>query len=219
MTADMPRRAVETLGPQFESLIRLAEAIRRHPDQKDLFQMLADELRQVVPFDAICQVTPARRLTGISPRFAIRRSVGCQTHPKETVGWWVDQTQQSVVLRVDDQETRFPTTIQALQRLGLRSLCAVPLSTAHSQLGSLLFASQFLDAYSPEEVRFLSLVAAQIALAMDDALAQQRLKLLLDLTNGVVSKLDLRELLREVSASIRRMMQCSSVGRYAFRSG
>jgi formate hydrogenlyase transcriptional activator len=131
---------------------------------------------------------------------------------KETVGWWVDQTQQSVVLRVDDQETRFPTTIQALQRLGLRSLCAVPLSTAHSQLGSLLFASQFLDAYSPEEVRFLSLVAAQIALAMDDALAQQRLKLLLDMTNGVVSKLDLRELLREVSASVRRLMQCDGVG-------
>src|ERR1700733_2661243 len=59
LTADMPRRAVETLGPQFESLIRLAEAIRRHPDQKDLFQMLADELRHVVPFDAICQVDHA----------------------------------------------------------------------------------------------------------------------------------------------------------------
>ena len=40
----------------------------------------------------------------------------------------------------------------------------------------------------------------------------ERLKLLLDLTNGVVSKLDLRELLREISASIRRLMQCDGVG-------
>jgi formate hydrogenlyase transcriptional activator len=214
LTADMPRRAVETLGPQFESLIRLAEAIRRHPDQKDLFQMLADELRHVVPFDAICQVDHAgKKINWHFSEVCNSKISGMSDIPKkETVGWWVDQTQQSVVLRVDDQETRFPTTIQALQRLGLRSLCAVPLSTAHSQLGSLLFASQFLDAYSPEEVRFLSLVAAQIALAMDDALAQQRLKLLLDMTNGVVSKLDLRELLREVSASVRRLMQCDGVG-------
>ena len=138
---------------------------------------------------------------------------GISDIPKEeTVGWWVDRTQQAVVLRVDDEETRFRTTIEALHRLGLRSLCAVPLSTAHSQLGSLVFGSQFADAYSPAEVRFLSLVAAQIALAMDDALAQQRLKLLLDMTNGVVSKLDLRELLREVSASVRRLMQCDGVG-------
>jgi formate hydrogenlyase transcriptional activator len=86
------------------------------------------------------------------------------------------------------------------------------LSTAHSRLGSLIFSSQIADAYSPEEVRFLSLVAGQVALAMDDALNFQRLKLLLDLTNRVVSKLDLRELLREVSASIRRVMQCDGVG-------
>jgi formate hydrogenlyase transcriptional activator len=47
---------------------------------------------------------------------------------------------------------------------------------------------------------------------MDHALNFQRLNLLLDLTNRVVSKLDLRELLREVSASIRGVMQCDGVG-------
>jgi formate hydrogenlyase transcriptional activator len=130
---------------------------------------------------------------------------------EETVAWWVDRTQQPVVLQVANEETRFRTTIEALQRKGLRSLCAFPLSTAHSRLGSLVFASQISDAYAAEEVRFLSLVAGQIALAMDDAVNFQRLKLLLDLTNRVVSKLDLRELLREISASIRRVMQCDCV--------
>src|SRR5207245_10459206 len=101
--------------------------------------------------------------------------------------------------------------VAALNTLGLRSLCALPLSTAHSRLGSLVFASQIADAYPPEEVRFLSLVAGQIALAMDDALNFQRLKLLIDLTNRVVSKLDLRELLREISASVRGVMQCDGV--------
>jgi formate hydrogenlyase transcriptional activator len=213
-TADMPDRAAETLAPQYESLIRLAEAIRSHPDPKELFQLLTEELSQVVPFDAICQIDHSGNKThwNFSEVCDSKRSGISEIPKEETVGWWVDRTQQAVVLRVHDQETRFRSTIEGLRRLGLRSLCAVPLSTAHSRLGSLVFGSQFADAYSPEEVRFLSLVAAQIALAMDDALAQQRLKLLLDMTNGVISKLDLRELLREVSASVRSLMQCEGVG-------
>jgi hypothetical protein len=60
-----------------------------------------------------------------------------------------------------DDETRFRSTIEALDKLGLRSLCALPLSTAHHQLGSLVFASQTADAYSPEEVQFLSIVVGR----------------------------------------------------------
>src|SRR6201988_4553906 len=41
---------------------------------------------------------------------------------------------------------------------------------------------------------------------------KNRLKLLLDLNNSIVSKLELRELLRVISASVRRVMQCDAVG-------
>ena len=54
---------------------------------------------------------------------------------------------------------------------------------------------------------------------MDDAInfqasrrAQERLELLLDLTNRVVSTLDLRELLQVIAANLRRVMQCDGVG-------
>ena len=40
---------------------------------------------------------------------------------------------------------------------------------------------------------------------------KDRLKLLLDLNNSMVSKLELRDLLRVISASVRRMMLCDSV--------
>jgi formate hydrogenlyase transcriptional activator len=212
--------ATQSLAPRYESLIRLAEAIRSHRDQKDLFQVLADELRQVVPFDAMSQIDHAGNKVNwhFSEAYDSRISRVSDIPKEESVAWWVHRTQQPLVIQVADHETRFRTTIEALKKLGLRSLCALPLSTAHRQLGSLVFASQIADAYSPEEVRFLSLVAGQIALAMDDALnfhdsqqAQERLKLLLDLTNRVVSKLDLRELLREISASTRRVMQCDCV--------
>ena len=39
-----------------------------------------------------------------------------------------------------------------------------------------------------------------------------RLKLLLDMTNTLVSNLELRDLLRAVSASIRKVMHCDVVG-------
>ena len=205
---------MQALGPRYESLIRLAEAIRSHRDQKDLFQLLADELHQVVPFDAMAQCDHAGNKVNwhFSEAYDSEKFRVSDIPREESVAWWVDRTQQPLVLQVGDEETRFRATIDVLKKRGLRSLCALPLSTAHSRLGSLVFSSQIADAYSPEEVRFLSLVAGQVALAMDDALNFQRLKLLLDLTNRVVSKLDLRELLREVSASIRRVMQCDGVG-------
>jgi formate hydrogenlyase transcriptional activator len=206
--------SMQALGPRYESLIRLAEAIRSHRDQKDLFQLLADELHQVVPFDAMAQCDHAGNKVNwhFSETYDSERFRVSEIPREESVAWWVVRTQQPLVLQVGDEETRFRATIDVLKKRGLRSLCALPLSTAHSRLGSLVFSSQIADAYSPGEVRFLSLVAGQVALAMDDALNFQRLKLLLDLTNRVVSKLDLRELLREVSASIRRVMQCDGVG-------
>jgi formate hydrogenlyase transcriptional activator len=72
-------------------------------------------------------------------------------------------------------------------------------------------------AYSEEEVRFLALVADQLALAIDAAVnfylsqqAEERLKLILDLTNQVVSNLDFEELLRAISANVRRVMRCDA---------
>ena len=58
-----------------------------------------------------------------------------------------------------------PTVIQVFQ-----SLCALPLTTVHRRIGSIGVASKRENAYSKEEVRFLSLVADQVALAIDDAL-------------------------------------------------
>lgn len=95
----------------------------------------------------------------------------------------------------------------------------LPLTTVHRRIGSMFIASKRPDAYSEDEVRFLGLVADQMALAIDDALnfetsrtAQEQLKLLLDLTNSVVSTLDLRELLRSVSGNLRRVMGCDLAG-------
>jgi formate hydrogenlyase transcriptional activator len=207
--------ANERLAARYEALIRLAEVIRSHPDEGALFQTLASELHDVVELDAFCQFDGLANWvqwhfdgpykSALEVRFL-------EPVPKEeTVAWWVYQNQQPMVVRLSSPDNRFPRMSDWLEKLGLQSSCTLPLSTAYRQLGSISFISHFEGAYSAEEQRFLSLVANQIALAMDDARAQQRLRFLFDLTNRVMSKLELRDLLQEISTSIRQIMYCDSV--------
>src|ERR1700722_15721413 len=178
----------EALASRYEALIRLAEVIRSKPEEEDLFETLVSELHQVVPFDGISQLDPGanrvrwRFLEPYKAKLEAMRAVS--VFPRdETVSWWVYRNQQPIMIRVGDGGTHFPRSVSRLAETGLRSLYALPLSTAHRQLGSLTFASHLDDAYSTEDQRFLSLVADKIALAMDDARAHQRLRLLLDITN------------------------------------
>jgi formate hydrogenlyase transcriptional activator len=175
----------------------------------------------VVHFDAIARFDEASNKVDLHLCPGCLNTKNCpgEMSKDETIAAWVYEHQETVVLGSLSRETRFPAWTRLMQRAGLESVCAFPLTTAHRRLGSLVIASVRRDAYSAEEVRFCSLVANQIALAMDDAInfrasqqMQERLQLLLDLTNRVVSNLNLRDVLREVCANIRRVMQCDGVG-------
>lgn len=212
-------RGDESVAARYESLIRLADSIRAQRAPGELFAVLVEELRQIVPFDGIAQFDESANKVHWH-----LRSTCEDTHPEpppkeETLAWWVFQNQRAVVVRDTWQEERFPRNMQVFRECGLRSICCVPLTTAHRRLGSIGLASRTPNAYSEEEVRFVALVAGQLALAMDDAMnfeasrrSQERLELLLDLTNRLVANRDLRGVLREVAASIRRVMQCDGVG-------
>ena len=46
----------DELASRYEALIRLAEAIRSHPSENELFHTLVKELHEVVEFDVLCQL-------------------------------------------------------------------------------------------------------------------------------------------------------------------
>src|SRR5579885_3171134 len=159
-------------GARYEALIRLAEAIRTNHNGDDLFQILVRELGAVVRFDAVAQYDEALNKVnwylGESCSRAAKPSHDLQK--EETIAWWVQQQQRPLVIPSVDSEYRFPRMMEILRNCGIRSLCALPLSTAHRRLGSLMVASSCPFTYTDEEVRFLSLVVNQIALAMDESL-------------------------------------------------
>src|SRR4030095_10075972 len=145
---------------------------------------------------------------------------------EDMVTWWAYHRQQPEVIPCVDTETRFPRMMARLKQYGMQSACALPLTTVHRRLGGLGLGSTQPDAYPEEEIRFLTLVADQIALAIDDALNFEvvqhahaalqrnnaRLALLLEVTNSVVANLELRDLLRVITATLRRVMHCDAVG-------
>lgn len=138
----------------------------------------------------------------------------------ETPGAWVRDTQQPWVTSDLGSDTRFPELARWLGDHGVRSLCIVPATTALRKLGALAFGSSLESAYTETDVIFLQQVARQVAVAVDNALNfeqaqsvqtqlkedRDRLRLMLEVNNAVVSVLDLHELLNAVAASLRHLV-------------
>ncbi len=213
-----------SVAARYEALIRLSQAVSAYREPKKLFDALVDELRCVIEFDGIGIAQYDETTNTIEWHVSIHCDEPSLAPPKdcaqkETMTCWVFQNQRPLVIPFVDRETRFPDTMALLKKHKIQSVCMLPLTTVHRRIGSMFIASERPDAYSEDEIRFLGLVADQMALAIDDALnfdasriAQEQLKLLLDLTNSVVSTLDLRELLRSVSGNLRRVMSCDLAG-------
>jgi formate hydrogenlyase transcriptional activator len=216
---------------RFESLVGVSNAIGMYRDPQELFGALLRELHRVVRFDYI-GVSIRDEKSNTFHRHSLDAETEAPVPPdpelaiEESDFWWVYQNQEPLVTSLESIDARCSKFQAILKKYGVRCVCTLPLTTAHSKVGTLTFASKAPDIYTAEEVCFLSVVADQIALAFDNALhfdaaqasQQQLLKknervgLLLELTNHVVSNLEFRNLLRAVVASTRRVMGCDGVG-------
>lgn len=214
----------------YEALRRVSRAIAAHREVKELFRSLADELRPVVKFLflRVFLYDEQKHLMRLHVSEAPGQPAEAFSEfpPEGTAVGWVYEQQQPLVIPDVDQETRFPRLHGILKEFGIRSHLTFPLTTAHGRLGTFAVGSDQVGAYCEEDVRFLALVADQIAVAIDDALhsqalqktkseleqRNQRLQLLLDVNNSIAANLQLRDLLLAISANVRSVMQADFVG-------
>ena len=211
---------------QHQVLLEVTESIATHRDLPALFHDLKGRLPRLVDFDSLWLVlhdadrnvmrvnileTPSRAYLDF-----VERNV------EDAPAGWVWQRQEPLVVPDIDQESRFQEAMKSLHELKVRSFCILPLTTPHQRLGAVGFGSQRVGTYGEAGVEFLQSVARQVAVAVDNALSHQaaqalqqqleherdRLRLLLDLNNRVVSTLDLRQLFRAISAGVRQVMEC-----------
>src|SRR5580693_4061613 len=231
MSSDLELLTAPALATRYETLMRVSRAIGAHQNAQDLFAALVDELNGVVDFDAIGVFLKCQHSDRFQNHFVDMESRSIlvaeeNLSPQETFVSSVYERQEPWLRSTEEMDPRYERLKTALQNRGIRSICALPLTTGHRRLGVISFGSKQPSAYPPEEVKFISQVADQIALAFDDALnfaalrraskelqtKNNRLQLLLDVTNQFVSSLELRDLLRAISRGLRRVMQSDYTG-------
>src|SRR5437762_3000146 len=223
-----------SLAGRFQALLAVAESITSCRDPEELFRGLARHLQRVVRFDRLGLVLlhPERGVT--SARVLETSGTGFTTLPERPVdgthaGWVID-TQQPLIVPDTAAETRWPRAMVELRERGIVSFCSLPLTTACRRVGLLGFGSREPVTYTAADVAFLGEVAKLVAVAVDNALnfdeaqaTQQQLsnerdhlRLLLEVTNAMVSKVDLPELLDAISARLERVIphECATLALY-----
>ena len=207
-------------------LAEVSESIASHRDLNELFRDLAQRLPRIVPFDYINLVLhdPVRNVMRLRLLIAPDESTirqGEDFPVDGSPGGFVFQTQQPLIVNDVTLETRYPVVISRLIENGVQSFCSVPLTTALGRLGAMGFGSLQTHIYDDSEVAFMCEVAKQIAVAVDNVLHDEsarsmqrelarerdRLKLLLDVNNAVVSHLNMDDVFASVSASLQKVIQ------------
>jgi formate hydrogenlyase transcriptional activator len=164
-------------GEQYRALLAVSEAIASHRDLPALFHELAGRLQQVVRFDYLAVMlhdaasnTMRRHVLEpptLTPPSSANFPVG------ETPAGLVWQTQQPLIQSNMAEDRHWPRWQEVARPYGILSFCWLPLTTARRRLGTLSFACKQPSAYDSADVAFLQLVANQVAVVVENALAFQ----------------------------------------------
>jgi formate hydrogenlyase transcriptional activator len=167
------------------ALLAVSEAIVLHRDLPTLFQELAGRLRLVVQFDGLALVL--HEAASNTMRLHVLEASEPTPHQPVLVfpveddpGGLVWQDQQPLVTSSVAELGRWPGFLERVQPYGVQSFCWLPLTTARRRLGTLVFTSKQPSAYATADMGFLQLVANQVAVAIDNALAFQEIAALKD---------------------------------------
>jgi formate hydrogenlyase transcriptional activator len=211
---------------QYEALLEALETLTRHDDLHRLFHELAQRLRKVVDFDFISVMlhdpdAGVMRLHILESDRPLSVSSGPALPPDQSPGGWVWQSQEPIIIPEYDRETRFPAISPTWHTYGMKSGSYLPLTTPQRRLGAINFASARPRTHDSCDLKLLGQVARLVAVAVDNTLNFQaaqtyqrqlaaerdRLRLLLEINNAVVSQLDFPRLFQQIAASLRPVLQ------------
>lgn len=208
-----------------EALLEVSEAIAQQRDLPALFHDLAERLHCVIDFDFLTltlhdPVRNVMRLHILESRTPHNKAVGSETPVDGHPSGWVWETQQPYVVMDIEEETRYPEFNQRLREAGVRSLAILPLTTAQHRLGAMGFGRFVTQGITPFGLQFMQRVASQVAVAVDNALnfessqayqqqlarERDRLKVLLQINNVLVTSRELTELFRGIVSTLERVI-------------
>jgi formate hydrogenlyase transcriptional activator len=210
---------------QLEALLEVSEAIAQQRDLPALFHDLAERLHCVVDFDFLTLVLhdPARnvmRLHVLETNIPSEKPTGTEAPVENNPSGWVWQTQQPFVVNDVEEEVRFPDFLKRFREHNVRSLAIIPLTTAQRRIGAMGFGRLVPQRITDTELQFMQRVASQVAVAVDNALnletsqayqqqlarERDRLQVLLEVNNVLITSRELPELFRGIVATLERVI-------------
>src|SRR6202011_5945307 len=210
---------------RYRTLLEVSGAIASQPSLKAVLQSLRRLLSSVVVFDSVslCLLSDngnSVRLIAFdrSPE-AHQVEIGTEVpHAGTAVGRAIDEQKPTYIPDLQAELSKIPQ-LASQARLGTpHSAYIFPISISGKKLGALGFGIAQGDHFSPDDVELMTSVSSHVAVALESAIAtdaaqryqrqlaqeRDRLQLLLEINNQVVTQLDVNELFRSASASIRK---------------
>ena len=166
-------------APQLRALIEVSRAIARHRSHAELFRDLTTRLHHLLDFTYFSVVLHdaergVMRLHTIESGVPVSYRGGEDVSMEDSPGGHVWATQD--LLLIDDvrSEPRFTRVMAVLQGFGVRTFLSLPLTTAHRRLGALNFGHTRPAAYRADDLELSQQIAAQVAVAVDNALHSEQ---------------------------------------------
>jgi formate hydrogenlyase transcriptional activator len=216
----------------YRALFELAQSLSGHNDLQSLCESLDRSLRQVVEFDylGLALYDADQNLIRLHAATGIQDVESCMTvmAVADSPAEWVLREQRPLVTPDLIVETRWPKFITYMLSQGVRGGTFVPLSNGPRRLGVLAFGVRSKHEPSEVELALVQRVASEVAVTVDAYLMQQqliqqrdRLQVLFDVTNALVSKLPWDELFASISDQLSRIVKhdFASLALYDDRTG
>src|SRR5271163_1256067 len=210
---------------RYRTLLEVSGAIASQPNLKAVLQSLRRLLSSVVAFDSVSLSLlsdngNAVRLIAFdrSPE-AHQVEIGTEVpHVGTAIGRAIDEQKPTYVPDLQAEISRIPQLASQAMLRTPHSAYIFPISISGKKLGALTFAAAQRGQFSPDEMELMISVSSHVAVALEGAVARDaaelyqrqlaherdRLRLLLEINNQVVTQLGVNELFRSASSSIRK---------------
>ncbi|MDR3727620.1 MAG: sigma 54-interacting transcriptional regulator [Terracidiphilus sp.] len=229
-------------GSRYRALLGVSTAIASQPDVQAVLGSIAALLSKVVPFDSIAllllnQQNQTTLLYALEAgKYDPGIKIGTEAPFKNTAVASVLEQQKPVFVPDIRQEwLKIPqfAPIPSSPIEGVLSSFIFPVSSSRRKLGVLIFGAVGRGQYSDADVELMGSFAAHISIALESALAldaaeayrqelereRDRLNLLLEINNHIITHLDVNELFQAASISIRDYFKNVYTGFWLFEEG
>jgi len=210
---------------RYRTLLEVSGAIASQPNLKAVLQSLRRLLSSVVAFDSVslCLLSDngnsVRLIAFDRGSEAYQVEIGTEVpHVGSAVGRALDEQKPIYIPDLQAELSKIPQ-LASQARLGTpHSAYIFPISISGKKLGALTFGIAQGEKFSPDDVELMTSVSSHVGVALESAIAtdatetyqrqlgreRDRLRLLLEINNQVITQLDVNELFRSASASIRK---------------